>query len=63
MRSPSPTPLAAELAIAGPEEHCRKRLGELVALGADRITVSLMSGGREQRLDDLVSVWDGIAQP
>jgi 5,10-methylenetetrahydromethanopterin reductase len=52
--------LVAELAIAGPLDHCRDRLAEIVALGPDRVTVSLLSGGRERRLTDLMSVWEGV---
>lgn len=47
------------LAVAGDVETCRTRIDELVAVGADRITVSLMSGGRERRLADLLEVWNG----
>lgn len=53
--------LALELAVAGTVEHCRERLSEIAAVGADRVTVSLMSGGRERRLEDLLSVWEGVA--
>jgi hypothetical protein len=53
--------LALELAVAGPVEHCRERMAEIVDVGADRVTVSLMSGGRERRLDDLFAVWDGVS--
>lgn len=47
------------LAITGDIEACRGRLDELSAVGADRITVSLMSGGRQRRLHDLLEVWNG----
>ncbi len=53
--------LAAQLAVAGPLDHCRQRLAEVIALGPDRVTVPLLSGGRERRLDDLMSVWEGVA--
>jgi 5,10-methylenetetrahydromethanopterin reductase len=56
-----PDELALQLAIAGPIEHCRERLSEIVGIGADRVTISLMSGGRERRLDDLLSVWEGVS--
>lgn len=49
--------LAASLAIAGDPERCASRLGALADVGAHRITASLLSGGRERRLDDLLRVW------
>jgi 5,10-methylenetetrahydromethanopterin reductase len=45
------------LAVAGDVEHCAARLRGIAAVGADRITVSLMSGGRERRLEQLAEVW------
>jgi 5,10-methylenetetrahydromethanopterin reductase len=44
---------AVTVAVAGDHEYCRARLRELAALGVDRITVSLLPGGRQQRLADL----------
>ena len=41
------------LAIAGDEEHATARLRELAALDVDGITLSLLSGGREERLETL----------
>ena len=38
------------VAIAGPREECAARLRELAATGMDRITVTLLSGGRKERL-------------
>jgi len=52
--------LALELAVAGPVAKCQERLSEIIETGPDRVTVSLMSGGRERRLDDLLSVWKGV---
>ncbi|HEX2154605.1 MAG TPA: LLM class flavin-dependent oxidoreductase [Acidimicrobiia bacterium] len=49
--------LAASLAIVGDVEGCASRLRDLSEIGADRITVSLLSGGRERRLEDLLRVW------
>lgn len=49
--------LAASLAIAGDLERCASRLRDLAEVGANRITASLLSGGRERRLDDLLRVW------
>jgi len=42
--------LAARLAVAGEPAECAKRLLELARLGLDGVTVTLLSGGREQRL-------------
>ena len=42
--------LALRLAIAGTAETCAARLRELVELGLDGVTVTLLSGGREQRI-------------
>jgi 5,10-methylenetetrahydromethanopterin reductase len=50
--------LAAALAVAGSVEECAARLGQIIDIGADRVTVSLLSGGRERRLHDLLAVWD-----
>ena len=47
--------LASRLAVAGDHAYCRARLEELAALGLDRITVSLLPGGRERRLAELAS--------
>lgn len=44
------------LAVAGDVEACAGRLGAIAAVGADRLTVSLLSGGRERRLAQLVEV-------
>jgi hypothetical protein len=49
--------LTVALAVAGDIEQCAGRLKEVAAVGADRITVSLLSGGRERRLDELMRVW------
>ena len=50
--------LAASLAVVGDVEECARRIREIVDLGVDRITVSLLSGGRERRLHDLLAVWE-----
>jgi 5,10-methylenetetrahydromethanopterin reductase len=49
--------LATALAVAGDVEQCAARVREVVDVGADRVTVSLLSGGRERRLEDLLAVW------
>ncbi|MQA81649.1 MAG: LLM class flavin-dependent oxidoreductase [Streptosporangiales bacterium] len=38
-------------AIAGDREHCLTRLRDIADLGVDRITLTLLSGGREERLE------------
>lgn len=46
-------------AIAGTLEHCTARVRELIPLGIDRVTITLLSGGRRQRLErigQLISV-------
>lgn len=47
--------LASTLAIAGPARHCAERLRELSSLGPERLTLTLLSGGREKRLDVLMN--------
>jgi 5,10-methylenetetrahydromethanopterin reductase len=42
--------LASRLAVAGEPAECARRLTELAALGLDGVTITLLSGGREQRL-------------
>lgn len=48
---------AAALAVAGDAEQCRARLGSLADTGVDRITLTLLSGGRERRLEELAALW------
>lgn len=43
------------LAVAGDVDHCTSRLAELTELGMDRLTVTLLSRNREQRLGTLVN--------
>lgn len=50
--------LAAALAVAGDVEECAARIREIVDIGADRVSISLLSGGRERRLRDLLAVWE-----
>ena len=52
--------LAAELAIVGSVDECQRQLEEISKVGADRVTASLLTGGREKRLDEILSVWDGL---
>ncbi len=51
--------LAAALAVVGDVETCAARIRQIVDVGVDRVTVSLLSGGRERRLQDLLEVWEG----
>jgi len=51
---------AKVLAVVGNHEECIERLRSLCAFGADRITLTLQSGGRERRLDDIAVVWNGL---
>lgn len=51
-----PDELASYVAIAGDERECRDRLKELAAIGADQITLTLMSGGRAERLESFAKV-------
>jgi 5,10-methylenetetrahydromethanopterin reductase len=48
---------ARVLAVAGDHDHCRERLRSLAATGVDRMTITLLSGGRERRLADITDVW------
>lgn len=47
--------LARTLAIAGSADYCAARLRELSRLRPDRLTLTLLSGGRERRLEVLVN--------
>jgi 5,10-methylenetetrahydromethanopterin reductase len=48
---------AKVLAVAGTYDECFERALALAALEVDRITVTLLSGGREQRLETITSMW------
>jgi 5,10-methylenetetrahydromethanopterin reductase len=48
------------VAIADRLEGCIDRVAELAALDVDRITFALLSGGREQRLEQLAAVKEAI---
>jgi 5,10-methylenetetrahydromethanopterin reductase len=52
--------LATALAVAGSVAECAQRIEQMVEVGVDRITISLLSGGRERRLRDLLSVWEAV---
>lgn len=49
------------LAIAGDEEHAIARLRELAGLDVDGITLALLSGGREKRLETLGRIVGQVA--
>jgi 5,10-methylenetetrahydromethanopterin reductase len=50
--------LASALAVAGDVHECASRISQIIDVGADRVTVSLLSGGRERRLHDVLAVWE-----
>jgi 5,10-methylenetetrahydromethanopterin reductase len=50
--------LATSLAVVGDVDECARRIKEIVDLGANRISLSLLSGGRDRRLRDLLAVWE-----
>lgn len=52
---------AKVLAVAGTYHECFVRLRELRGLGLDRITITLLSGGREQRLETIGRLWRDLA--
>ncbi len=52
--------LARLLAVAGTQEECQTRLSQLASTGVDRVTVSLLSGGRLRRLHEVVDVWRAL---
>jgi hypothetical protein len=52
---------AKVLAVAGTTEECRQRLAELATTGVDRLTVTLLSGGRERRLEQIAEVWEPLS--
>ncbi|MPZ23462.1 MAG: LLM class flavin-dependent oxidoreductase [Dehalococcoidia bacterium] len=56
-----PEDLVKLLAIAGDESECRQRLHDLMELGPDEITMTLMSGGRVEKLESLARVALGSA--
>jgi 5,10-methylenetetrahydromethanopterin reductase len=51
------------VAIAGTHEDCLARLRQLADAGLDRISVTLLPGGRERRLEQLVALWEELAPP
>jgi 5,10-methylenetetrahydromethanopterin reductase len=53
---------ARALAVVGDEQECRRRLQELCTARVDRVTLTLLSGGRERRLDEIAAVWRGVDQ-
>ncbi len=55
--------LARALAVAGTPDQCATRLRELIATGPDRITCTLLSKGREHRLDEIAKLWTVLGNP
>jgi len=53
---------AKVLAVVGDQQECIERLHALSELNVDRITLTLLSGGRERRLDDIAAVWNGLGK-
>lgn len=51
-----PDELAKFVAIAGDESECRERLQSIIAIGPDEITLTLMTGGRMERLQSFARV-------
>lgn len=51
---------ARALAVAGDREQCAERLLSLIGVGVDRVTLTLLSGGRERRLAELTDMWDAV---
>lgn len=51
---------AKVLAVVGDEQECTRRLLGLPIAGLSSITMTLLSGGRERRLEELSSVWRNI---
>lgn len=50
------------VAIAGTMAECRERLTELASLPLDQLSVTLLPGGRERRLEQLVDLWGDVPQ-
>jgi 5,10-methylenetetrahydromethanopterin reductase len=48
---------AHAVAVAGPPEVCLARVRAIAAAGPDRMTLSLLPGGRERRLAELLDLW------
>jgi 5,10-methylenetetrahydromethanopterin reductase len=51
---------ASVLAVVGDEQECQRRIRTLCTAGVHRVTLTLLTGGRERRLEELVSVWRGV---
>jgi 5,10-methylenetetrahydromethanopterin reductase len=54
--------LADVMAIAGDVEHSAARLRELASLDVDNLTLALLSGGREERLETLGRVMAAVSR-
>jgi 5,10-methylenetetrahydromethanopterin reductase len=51
---------ARVLAVVGDVEECQRRIRALLIPGIRRVTIPLLSGGRERRLDEIGAVWRGL---
>lgn len=49
---------ARVLAVVGDERECAQRLRSLCFPNVNRITITLLSGGRERRLEEIAAVWN-----
>lgn len=52
--------LVRTLAVAGSIEHCAERVRRLMDLDLARISVTLLPGGRERRLEELNELWTSV---
>ena len=48
------------LAIAGSPKECAERLQGIIDVGVDRLTITLLSGGRASRLEAIGEVWSQL---
>lgn len=58
-RSVSPE-FTRTVAVAGTFEECLQRVQQLAALDLDRLSVTLLPGGRERRLEQIADLWDAL---
>lgn len=48
------------VAVAGTLDECADRVRQLAALELDRLSVTLLPGGRERRLEQIAELWDAL---
>ena len=51
------------VAVVGGFDECRDRLNDLFSVGLDRVSVTLLSRGREQRLESFATLWESLRPP